>query len=247
MAEKSKQTLGWIGTGVMGLSMCRRLLAAGYGLCIYSRTRDRAKPLLEEGAIWCDTPARVATQAEVVFTMVGFPSDVEDVYLGNQGLLSSAGPHSLLVDMTTTRPSLAQTLAKHAAALGAGFVDAPVSGGDVGARNGTLSVMIGGSEKDVARAMPFFEVMGKNLVHQGPAGAGQHTKMCNQITIAGTMIGVCECLVYSKKAGLDAETVLKSIGSGAAGCWTLDNLAPEFSNATLIRDSISTTSSRTWR
>ena len=226
MTEASKQTLGWIGVGVMGLSMCRRLMADGYKLCVYSRTKDRVKPLLEEGAIWCDTPAAVAAAADVVFTMVGFPKDVEDVYCGEDGILSQTRAGSLLIDMTTTRPSLAEALALQATKKGAGFVDAPVSGGDVGARNGTLSVMIGGADEDVARAMPYFEVMGKNLVHQGPAGAGQHTKMCNQITIAGTMIGVSETLVYAHKAGLDARSVLKSIGSGAAGCWTLDNLAP---------------------
>ena len=226
MSDTSKQTLGWIGTGVMGLSMCRRLMAAGYGLCIYSRTQERAQPLIEEGAQWCATPAAVAASSYVIFSMVGFPKDVEDVYKGDKGILSAARQGALLIDMTTTRPSLAEELSSEASKIGVGFVDAPVSGGDVGARNGTLSIMIGGTNEAVAQAMPYFEVMGKNLVHQGPAGAGQHTKMCNQITIAGTMIGVSECLVYSHKAGLDARTVLKSIGSGAAGCWTLDNLAP---------------------
>jgi len=218
--------IGWIGTGVMGQSMCRKLMEAGHQLSIYSRTQSKAQALLDAGASWCASPAAVTAQTEMVFTMVGFPVDVEAVYLGEDGILSAVFEGQVLVDFTTTRPSLAEQIAAVAAEKGASFVDAPVSGGDVGARNGTLSIMIGGEKETVASLMPIFSVMGKNNIHQGPAGAGQHTKMCNQITIAGTMIGVSECLVYGARAGLDMGTVLQSIGSGAAGCWTLDNLAP---------------------
>lgn len=218
--------IGWVGTGVMGLSMSKRLMDAGHQLYISTRTRSRAKALEDAGAVWCDQPKDVAEQADVVFTIVGYPKDVEQVFLGENGLMSSVRPGHIFVDMTTTRPSLAQTLAETAEAKGAQFIDAPVSGGDVGARTGNLSIMIGGADRAVANVMPLFEIMGKNIVHQGPAGSGQHTKMCNQITIAGTMIGVSECLVYGHRAGLDLPTVLRSIASGAAGCWTLDNLAP---------------------
>jgi len=218
--------IGWIGTGVMGLSMCRRLMAAGHELVVHTRTKERAEPLLAEGASWAPSPAEVTSKVDAVFTMVGFPADVEAVWLGEQGVLSTARAGQLLVDMTTTRPSLAERIAAAARGQGARFVDAPVSGGDVGAQNGTLSIMVGGEEDAVATAMPLFEVMGRQITHQGRAGAGQHTKMCNQITIAGTMIGVSECLVYAARAGLDPTTVLTSISSGAAGCWTLENLAP---------------------
>jgi 3-hydroxyisobutyrate dehydrogenase len=229
--------LGWIGTGIMGRSMCGHLMAAGHGMTVYSRTRDRAEDLLGRGATWAPTPRVVAEASEVVFTMVGFPQDVRDVYFGEQGLLSAGPPpvaaglppreqRRLLVDMTTTEPSLAVGIAAAALERGASALDAPVSGGDVGARNATLSIMIGGSDQDVARAQPLFELMGKNIVHQGGTGAGQHAKMCNQIVIAGTMIGVCESLVYGARSGLNLETMLRSIRSGAAGCWTLENLAP---------------------
>lgn len=217
---------GWIGIGVMGRSMCRRLIEAGHRAHVYTRTSDKAQAMLELGAQWCTSPQQVAEQASIVFTMVGFPKDVEEVYLGDTGILAGTRAGAILVDMTTTKPSLAVALHERAQALGASFVDAPVSGGDVGARTGNLSIMVGGDAAAVTRLTPLFQVMGKNIVHQGPAGSGQHTKMVNQITIAGTMIGVCEALVYGRKAGLDLETVLRSIGSGAAGCWTLDNLAP---------------------
>ena len=220
------QTIGWVGTGVMGLAMCRRLMAAGHNLVIHSRTRAKAQPLEEAGARWADSPAEVARQTKHLFTMVGFPEDVAQIYQGDQGILSAAAEGAILVDMTTTRPSLAITLAERATARKAQFVDAPVSGGDVGAREGTLAIMVGGEDKAVAATMPLFSLLGKNIVHQGGPGAGQHTKMCNQIVIAGTMIGVCESLLYGARAGLDLATMLSSIRSGAAGCWTLDNLAP---------------------
>ena len=225
--------LGWIGTGIMGRSMCGHLMAAGHEMTVFSRTKDKAADLLSRGAIWAETPRGVAEASQIVFTMVGFPADVREVYFGAAGVLSglAAGhpprdPPPLFIDMTTTEPSLAVEIAAAARAGGGAAIDAPVSGGDVGARNAALSIMIGGADADVARARPLFELMGKNIVHQGGAGAGQHAKMCNQIVIAGTMVGVCESLVYGARAGLNLETMLQSIKSGAAGCWTLENLAP---------------------
>lgn len=222
--------LGWIGTGIMGRSMCGHLMSAGHSLTIYSRTKAKAEDLLNRGAAWAATPQAVAAVSEIVFTMVGFPRDVREVYFGETGVLAGVRPDALLVDMTTTEPSLAVEIAAAARACGGAAIDAPVSGGDVGARNATLSIMIGGEDRDVARAGPLFELLGKNIVHQGGPGAGQHTKMCNQIVIAGTMIGVCESLVYGAGAGLDLTRMLSSIKTGAAGCWTLDNLAPRVIN-----------------
>ncbi|MEZ4827882.1 MAG: NAD(P)-dependent oxidoreductase [Bacteroidia bacterium] len=222
--------IGWIGTGVMGISMVGHLIDAGYPATVYTRTAAKAKPALDKGALWADTPGEVAQKSEIVFTIVGFPSDVEEVYFGENGILSGARKGSLLVDMTTTRPSLAQKIYEAARAKGIGAVDAPVSGGDVGARNATLSIMTGGDKEDVDRIMPLLKIMGKNIIYEGKAGAGQHTKMCNQITIAGTMIGVCESLLYGYKAGLDLNVMLEAISGGAAGCWTLSNLAPRIVN-----------------
>jgi 3-hydroxyisobutyrate dehydrogenase len=219
-------TLGWIGTGIMGRSMCGHLLAAGHPVTIYSRTRSKAEALLSEGAAWAESPAAVAASADIVFTMVGVPADVREVYFGERGILATLRPNAVAVDMTTTEPSLAIEIAEAARARRARAVDAPVSGGDVGARNATLSIMVGGESDAVAVLQPYFERLGRNIVHQGGPGAGQHTKMCNQIVIAGTMIGVCESLVYGARAGLNLETMLASIRSGAAGCWTLENLAP---------------------
>lgn len=221
-----KKRLGWIGTGVMGQSQARHLMNAGYEVHVYSRTKAKAEALLNAGAHWHSSAASVAKASDVVFTMVGFPKDVEEVYFAEDGILAGTSTGMVLVDMTTTKPSLAGRIDVAARERGATAVDAPVSGGDVGARNGTLSIMVGGESEAVEAVIPLLEIMGKNIVHQGKAGAGQHTKMVNQVTIAGTMIGVCEAMLYGTKAGLDLETVLKSIGSGAAGCWTLDNLAP---------------------
>jgi 3-hydroxyisobutyrate dehydrogenase len=218
--------LGWIGTGIMGRSMCGHLLAAGSPVTVFSRTRAKADPLVAEGAAWADSPAAVARASDIVFTMVGVPADVREVYFGRDGIMSALKAGAIAVDMTTTEPSLAIEIASAAVARGARAVDAPVSGGDVGARNATLSIMVGGDGDAVTAVRPLFERLGKNIVHQGAPGAGQHTKMCNQIVIAGTMIGVCESLVYGAKAGLNLETMLASIKSGAAGCWTLENLAP---------------------
>jgi 3-hydroxyisobutyrate dehydrogenase len=218
--------IGWIGTGVMGRSMCGHLLTKGYRVTVYSRTRSKADELVGRGAVWADSPREVAEQADVVCTIVGFPPDVREVYLGDRGLLDAVRPGTILIDMTTTEPRLAREIHERAAARGAWAIDAPLSGGDVGARNATLSIMIGGDVEAIDAAMPVFETLGKSIVHQGGAGAGQHTKMCNQIVIAGTMIGVCESLLYGYRAGLNLETMLSSIRGGAAGCWTLDNLAP---------------------
>jgi 3-hydroxyisobutyrate dehydrogenase len=224
MAET--QRIAWIGTGVMGASMCGHLIAAGHPVTIYSRTRAKAQPLLDRGADWADSPEAAARDADVVFTMVGFPADVREVYLGEHGVLQSLRTGAIAVDMTSTSPSLAQQIYRTAADRGVGAIDAPVSGGDVGARNATLSIMVGGDRDTVDAVMPLFRVMGKTIIYEGAAGAGQHTKLCNQIVVAGTMIGVCESLFYGQTAGLDLEKVLEAIRGGAAACWTLDNLAP---------------------
>jgi 3-hydroxyisobutyrate dehydrogenase len=218
--------IGWIGTGVMGLSMCGHLLDAGYAVSVYSRTRERSEPLLARGASWADTPAAVAAGAEIVFTMVGLPSDVREVIIGSEGVLSTLSSGGTIVDMTTSEPSLARELYAVARERGIETVDAPVSGGDIGARNATLSIMVGGDAGTVERIRPLLEVMGKTVVHQGPAGSGQHTKMVNQTLIASGMVGVCEALLYAHKAGLDPETVLESVSGGAAGSWSLSNYAP---------------------
>lgn len=220
------QKLAWIGTGVMGASMCGHLLAAGHDVVVFTRTREKAQPLVSRGARWASTPAEAASQADVIFTMVGMPDDVRDVYLGDQGILAGARPGAIAVDMTSTSPSLAVEIDTASRARGMATIDAPVSGGDVGARNATLSIMVGGGSDTLARVRPLLELMGKTIVHQGPAGAGQHAKLCNQIVIAGTMIGVCESLIYGKRAGLNLATMLESISGGAAACWTLSNLAP---------------------
>lgn len=222
----SESRIGWIGTGVMGISMCGHILKKGFRAVIYNRTQAKAHPLLEAGAEWADSPEEVAHQADVIFTMVGFPGDVREVYLGERGILKGVRPGTILVDMTTTEPALAIEIYREARERGVYALDAPVSGGDVGARNGTLSIMVGGSREAAEAVRPLLECMGKIIVYQGGAGAGQNAKLCNQIVIAGTMIGVCESLLYGFKAGLDLNTMLQSIKDGAAGCWSLHNLAP---------------------
>lgn len=218
--------IGWIGTGVMGSPMCSHLIDAGYAVVVFSRTRYKAQPLLDRGAVWADSPKNVIEQCDVVVTIVGFPDDVRQVYFGDSGLLAGARSGHVLIDMTTTAPSLAKDIHDAAQAKGAHAIDAPVSGGDVGARNATLSIMVGGNREIVESISPLLDLLGKSVVYQGGPGAGQHTKMCNQITIASTMIGVCEALLYGSKSGLDLESMLQSIRGGAAACWTLDNLAP---------------------
>ena len=218
--------VGFIGIGVMGKSMARHLLHGGCRLHIYTRTKAKAADLIEEGAIWQDSVAALAAKCTVIFTIVGFPPDVEEVYLGKQGILENIQSGGYVVDMTTSRPDLAERIAHEAASKGVHALDAPVSGGDVGAREARLSIMVGGEKEAFDTLGPLFALMGKNIVYQGKAGSGQHTKMCNQIAIAAGMIGVCEALAYAAKSGLDPETVLKSIESGAAGSWGLTNLAP---------------------
>jgi 3-hydroxyisobutyrate dehydrogenase len=218
--------LGWIGTGVMGSSMCAHLLSAGYQVTVSTRTRSRADALIESGATWADTPSAVAKASDVVFTMLGYPSDVREVVLGPSGILSAAKEGSVIVDMSTSEPALAVQIAQAASQRGLHSLDAPVSGGDVGAKNATLSIMVGGSADVVDALQPCFQVLGSTIVRQGEAGSGQHTKMMNQIVIATNMVGVCEGLLYAYRAGLDLDTVLSSVSGGAAGSWSLSNLAP---------------------
>jgi 3-hydroxyisobutyrate dehydrogenase len=218
--------IGWIGTGVMGRSMCSHVLDAGYRVTVYNRTRSKADVLVERGARWADSPRDVAAASDVVFSIVGFPDDVRAVTLGESGALAGATSGCVLVDMTTSRPALAVEIAETAAKRGVVSIDAPVSGGDVGAKNGTLSIMIGGDAETVAALEPLWTVMGSKWICQGGPGAGQHTKVVNQILIATNMIGVCEALLYGYKAGLDLDRVLESVASGAAGSWSLSNLGP---------------------
>lgn len=221
-----KTRIGWIGTGVMGQSMCGHLTAGGYSATVYNRSPEKTKKLVENGARLAKSPREVAEASDVIFSIVGFPKDVREVILGTNGALAGAKPGSILVDMTTSEPELAVEIHQAAKAKSVDSVDAPVSGGDVGAKEARLSIMIGGDADAVAALRPLFEMMGKTIVHQGPAGAGQHTKMVNQILIATNMIGVCEALLYGYKAGLDLNTVLQSVSSGAAGSWSLSNLGP---------------------
>ncbi|HUK83615.1 MAG TPA: NAD(P)-dependent oxidoreductase [Verrucomicrobiae bacterium] len=220
------ERIGWIGTGVMGASMCGHLLAKGWAVTVFNRTKAKAQPLLDKGAAWADSPRAVAQNSDVVFTMVGFPQDVRDVYFGADGVLVGAKTGAILVDMTTTAPSLALEIYAAAKAKDVSTLDAPVSGGDVGARYATLSIMVGGDKTAFDATLPLLQALGKSIIYQGSAGAGQHVKLCNQLVIAGTMIGVCESLLYGKKAGLDLEAMLQSIRGGAAACWSLDNYAP---------------------
>lgn len=218
--------IGWIGLGVMGAPMCGHLLDAGYSTTVYTRTASRADALLARGARWAADPAEVAAQSDVVFTIVGHPHDVRSVILGSRGVLENLAAGGIVVDMTTSAPALAMEIDEKARARGCAAVDAPVSGGDIGAREARLSIMVGGEPEVVRGLRPCFETMGRTIVHQGPAGAGQHTKMVNQILIASSMVGICEALLYGRRAGLDMSTVLESISSGAASSWALSNLAP---------------------
>ncbi len=218
--------LGWIGTGVMGQSMCGHLLAKGFSCTVYNRSKAKAQGLLDKGAKWGNTPRQVAEQSDVVFAIVGFPRDVREVFLGADGTLAGSKMGNILVDMTTSEPSLAVEIYEAAKSRDVRAVDAPVSGGDVGAKEARLSIMIGGDKEVVEALQPCWETMGKTIIHQGGAGAGQHTKMVNQTLIASGMVGVCEALLYAYKAGLDLPTVLQSVAPGAAGSWSLSNLGP---------------------
>jgi 3-hydroxyisobutyrate dehydrogenase len=216
--------IGWIGTGVMGGSMCGHLLDAGFAATVYNRSKQKAEKLLAAGADWAHSPKAVAEASDVIFAIVGYPADVQSVFLGPDGVLAGCKPGNIVVDMTTSEPKLAVEIARAAAELDVHSIDAPVSGGDVGAREARLSIMIGGDKQAVEALEPCWQAMGKTIVHQGGPGAGQHTKMVNQVLIASGMIGVCEGLLYAYKAGLDLETVMQSVASGAAGSWSLSNL-----------------------
>ncbi|MFD9624520.1 NAD(P)-dependent oxidoreductase [Peribacillus muralis] len=223
---QSNEVIGFIGLGVMGKSMARNLLKAGYKVNVYTRTKKKADELLSEGAEWSAAPKDIARNANVILTMVGYPSDVEEIYLGENGLIENGREGTFLIDMTTSTPTLAMRIAEEAKKKGMEALDAPVSGGDIGARDAKLTIMVGGDLDAFEANRGIFEIMGSNVVHQGPPGSGQHTKMCNQIAIASNMIGVTEAISYAKKAGLDPDRVLQSISSGAAGSWSLSNLVP---------------------
>lgn len=224
--DKQSAVVGFVGTGVMGKSMAGHLLKAGYKVMVYNRTKAKARELLDQGALWAEQPADIAAACNVVITMVGYPKDVEEIYLGKNGMLANAKKGTYFVDMTTSSPKLAQRIYEAARKQEIHSLDAPVSGGDVGAKEARLAIMVGGDKEAFEAVLPIFNLMGTNIVLQGGAGAGQHTKMANQIAIAANMMGVCEAIAYAKKAGLDTDNVLKSIETGAAGSWSLSNLAP---------------------
>ncbi len=226
IAHPETTRVGWIGTGVMGRSMCSHLLNAGYKTSVFNRSAEKLNDLVHLGAVACSSPREVASKSDVVFSMVGYPSDVEEVLLGEQGALAGLSSGGVIVDMTTSRPGLAERIAAEALAKGVIALDAPVSGGDIGAREARLSIMVGGDQGAFDALIPLWKVMGATYVFQGPAGCGQHTKMVNQILIASGMVGLCEAILYAKQAGLAPELVLKSVSSGAAGSWSLSNLTP---------------------
>jgi len=226
MLSNENTVIGFIGIGVMGKSMARNLMKKGYSVVVYNRTKEKAEDLLQEGAAWADSPKEAAEIANVIITIVGYPKDVEEVYLGENGIITNGKENTYLIDMTTSTPSLAKRLYEEAKSKSMHVLDAPVSGGDIGAREAKLSIMVGGDKEAYDDVLPIFEILGTNIVYQGAAGSGQHTKMCNQIAIASNMIGVCEAIVYAEKAGLNPESVLKSISTGAAGSFSLSNLAP---------------------
>lgn len=218
--------VGFIGTGVMGKSMSRNLMQAGFELAVYTRTKAKAKELIDAGAVWHDTPSSLAASVDAVITMVGYPSDVREVYFGENGIIHHARPGTYVIDMTTSKPALAEEIHSEAKDKDIFALDAPVSGGDVGAQNGKLAIMVGGEADAFQAVLPVFEAMGENIILQGPAGFGQHTKLINQVTIASNMVGVCEAIAYAEHAGMDPSKVLQSITTGAAGSFSLSNLAP---------------------
>ena len=218
--------IGWVGTGVMGAPMAGHLQASGHKLFVYNRTAAKAQVLVDAGAVLCESPREVARQSEFVFSIVGYPVDVESTYLSTDGILAGAKAGSVVIDMTTSEPALAKRIFKVAGRQGVDVLDAPVSGGDIGARNAALAIMVGGEQSVFDRVKPLFQCMGKNIAYMGPAGAGQHTKMSNQILIAGTMIGTVESLLYAHRSGLNLEEVIAVIGSGAASSWSINNLGP---------------------
>jgi 3-hydroxyisobutyrate dehydrogenase len=217
-------TIGWIGTGVMGLSMCRHIMNAGHTVYVHTRTKSKADPLIRQGAHWCGSAAEVAGSAGCVFTMLGFPNEVEEIILGKNGLLFCGRPGSVIIDMSTSAPALAEKIYSRSQQKGVSALDAPVSGGDIGAREARLAIMVGGDRDVFEKVLPLFQLMGKTISYMGGPGCGQHTKLANQITIASTMIGVVEALQYAFKSGLDPDAVIDVIGTGAAGSWSLNNL-----------------------
>ena len=222
--------IGFIGTGVMGKSMIRNLKKAGYELYIYNRTKEKAEELIEEGAVWCDTPGECAKNRDVVITIVGYPKDVEEVYFEEDGILENADEGTYLIDMTTTSPKLSVRIYEAGKKRGLHVLDAPVSGGDVGAKKGILAIMVGGEKKDFEACQNVLAAMGTSIVYEGPAGSGQHVKMANQIAIAGAVSGVCEAIAYTKAMGVDVDTMIETIKGGAAGSWQLSNLGPKMAS-----------------
>ncbi|EGG0370823.1 NAD(P)-dependent oxidoreductase [Listeria monocytogenes] len=220
------EKIGFVGTGVMGSSMAGHLLEAGYEVLVYTRTKTKAEDLLEKGALWIKTPGELANKVDILISMVGYPKDVEELYLGENGFLENLAVGTVAIDMTTSSPALAKKMAEFGREKGIGVLDAPVSGGDIGAKNGTLAIMVGGSEDVFLKVKPIFDILGSSVILQGDAGAGQHTKMVNQIAIASNMIGVTEAIIYAEVAGLNPSSVLDSISGGAAGSWSLANLIP---------------------
>ncbi|EEO7552817.1 NAD(P)-dependent oxidoreductase [Listeria monocytogenes] len=220
------EKIGFVGTGVMGSSMAGHLLEAGYEVLVYTRTKTKAEDLLDKGALWVETPGELANKVDILISMVGYPKDVEELYLGENGFLENLAVGTVAIDMTTSSPALAKKMAEFGREKGIGVLDAPVSGGDIGAKNGTLSIMVGGSEDVFLKVKPIFDILGSSVILQGDAGAGQHTKMVNQIAIASNMIGVTEVIIYAEAAGLNPSRVLDSISGGAAGSWSLANLIP---------------------
>lgn len=220
------KNIGFIGIGVMGESMARNLMKNGYKLYVYTRTKSKALEIIDEGALWCDSVKDCVKDAEAVITMVGYPKDVEEVYFGEEGILNMAKPGTYVIDMTTTSPKLSKKIYDKAAAKGIHALDAPVSGGDVGAKNATLSIMVGGDKEDYEKCLPIFKSLGTNIIYEGQAGFGQHTKMANQIALTGVLASLCEAMAYARSVGLDVKTMLDSISTGAAGSWQMSNMAP---------------------
>lgn len=226
----TKQKIGFIGIGVMGKSMAGHLVKAGYPVTVYNRTKEKASDLLEMGATWAESPAEIAKEVDIVISIVGYPKDVEETFLGENGVIANGRPGQIVMDMTTSKPSLAIEIYNSAKAKGIDAIDAPVTGGDVGARDAKLSIMVGGDESVFDNVKPILDVMGSTVVYQGKAGSGQHTKMANQIGIASSVLSVCEAIVYAEKAGLDPHKVLQNISTGSAGSWSMTNLAPRMLN-----------------
>ncbi len=226
MCAEQKPVVGFIGLGVMGKSMAGHILEAGYPLYVYNRTKSKADELLQKGAVWTDSPKAISEKAEYIFTIVGFPEDVEEIYLGKDGLITNGRPDTYMIDMTTSSPTLAKKLYEKGKDKGIHVLDAPVSGGDIGAKEARLVIMAGGDYEVYKKVLPLFQVMGKKIDYFGEAGSGQHTKMANQIAIASGMIGVCESLVYAKKSGLDVQKVVDLISTGAAASFSLSSYAP---------------------